>query len=328
MTDAAGTRPYATRGRRHPKTTLFIVGCPRSGTTWVQLLLAQHPLVATAPETQIFAYYLDGFRKQWNWEREGPGGKRYGGAGLSRLLSEDEFDDLCRGAAAFVLDRIAEANPEGRVVIEKSPRHALQADWIHRLFPDARFLHVVRDPRDTAASLFAAGASWAPWAPRNPTDAATLWRDHVEAARCVADSETFLELRYEALREDPVSRLGELYHWLDLPADRETCEHAVERCRLARMREGGSGDQPIPTGISPAGFFRRGVVGGWVDELAGWQVRVIEDICGSLMDELGYERVGSAASAPLARIRRTLHTGLSRFRGALDWRLARLIRRV
>jgi len=328
MTDATGTAAGREPVSRDERTTLFVVGCPRSGTTWIQLLLSQHPLVATAPETQIFAYYLDHFRKQWTWEREGPGGTRYGVAGLNRLLSEEEFDDLCREAAAFVLEKIAGTNPAGRVVVEKSPRHALQAEWIQRLFPDARFLHVIRDPRDTAASLFAAGASWAPWAPRNPTGAAVLWRDHVEAARRLAGRDTYLEVQYEAVREDPVGRLGDLYRWLALPADRALCERAVEQCRLARMQEGAPASQPTPNERPPTGFFRRGVVGGWAEELSGWRVRAIEDICGSLMDELGYARAGSKASAPLARFRRSLHMGLSRFRGAIHWRLGRLIRRV
>jgi len=311
-------------------TIVFVVGCPRSGTTWVQLLLDRHPLVATAPETQIFAYYLDRFRKQWEWEREGPGGRRHGGAGLNRLLTDEEFDDLCRGPAEFVLERIHARNPDARVVVEKSPRHALQASWIARLLPDARFLHVVRDPRDTAASLFAAGAKWAPWAPQNPTGAARLWRDSVLGAREVAgDDRRYREIRYEDLRGDPVRELEGIFAWLGLPAGRDACERAVEECRLDRLQKGVSGDEaPIPTGTSPEGFFRRGAVGGWQDELAGWKVRVIEDACGPLMDELGYERVASRSSVPLARIRGALHRGLSRFRDAFDWRFRRFVNRI
>lgn len=310
--------------------TVFVVGCPRSGTTWIQLLLARHPLVATAPETQIFAYYLDWFRKQWEWEQEGPDGRRHGPAGLSRLLSAAEFDELCRGPAEFVLERIHRRNPGARVIVEKSPRHALRAAWIARLLPDARFLHLIRDPRDTAASLLAAGAGWASWAPRNPTGAATLWRECVEGARQVAgDDWRYREARYEEFREDPARELGTLFDWLDLPAGREFCERTVEECRLDRLRQGASGDAALtPTRTSPEGFFRRGEVGGWRDELPGWKVRIIEDICGPVMDELGYDRVGSTASVPLARIRGGLSRGVGRALDALEWRLRRLANRI
>ena len=309
--------------------TLFVVGCPRSGTTWVQLLLAQHPLVATAPETQIFAYYLESFKRQWNWEREGVGGTEHGGAGLNRLLSDEEFDAMCRGVAWFVLERIAARNPGGHLIVEKSPRHALEAVWIARLLPDARFLHVIRDPRDTAASLFAAGADWAPWAPRNPTGAAELWRDCVGGARELASQpDRYLELRYEHLRRDPEAGLRDVLHWVGLPADPEFCRDAVEQCRLDRLQKGVSGDTaPIPNRKSPAGFFRRGTVGGWRDELAGWKVRIIEDICGPLMDELGYERVSTAGSVPVARLRRGLHDGLSRLNRGVHWRMRHFLKR-
>jgi hypothetical protein len=120
-----------------------------------------------------------------------------------------------------------------------------------------------------------------------------------------------------------------LFAWLDLPADRDLCELAVERCRLDKLRKGVSGDNsPIPNRTSPDGFFRRGVVGGWRDELAPWKVRVIEDVCGSLMEDLGYELVAPATSAPLARARRSLHDALERLHGGLDWRLRRLIKRI
>ncbi|HEY0304235.1 MAG TPA: sulfotransferase, partial [Longimicrobiales bacterium] len=143
MSAGTVTQPLATDplGAMGNAKKLFIVGCPRSGTTWMQLLLAQHPSIATAPETQIFAYYLEPMRKQWAQERAGAG--RNGSAGLSRLLSDAEFEELCRTSAEFVLEKIRQRNPAAAVVAEKSPKHALQADFIQRLFPDAYFLHVV-----------------------------------------------------------------------------------------------------------------------------------------------------------------------------------------
>ncbi len=311
-------------------THLFVLGCPRSGTTWVQLLLSKHPGVATAPETQVFAYYLDWFRKQWEWERRDREGDTQEAAGLSRLLSGDEFDDLCRGVAEFVLDRIEAGNPGAAVVVEKSPRHALHVEWIRRLLPRARFLHVIRDPRDAAASLFAAGATWAPWAPLNPTDAARLWHDHVSSARRLREETgVYREVRYEDVRADAVGELEAMFAWLELPADRRLCERAVEACRLEKLQKVTSGhDIPIPGRASPSGFFRKGRVGGWRSELRAWQVGVIESVCGELMDELGYERASGPRPGPLIRFRMGLHGALARVREGLDWRLRRIVRRI
>lgn len=135
---------------------VFIIGCPRSGTTWLQLLLSQHPNVATVPETQIFAFYLARLKQQWEYEHRAERVAAAGKAGLSRVLSQERFDALCRDMAKGVLDEIAARNPEATHVLEKSPSNALYASWIQRMFPTARFVHVIRDPRDTVASLMAA----------------------------------------------------------------------------------------------------------------------------------------------------------------------------
>lgn len=324
-------RDGSTRTARAGRTAyrpLFVVACPRSGTTWIQLLLSRHPQVATAPETQIFAYYLDRFRRQWVVEHEGPGRKHQGRAGLSRLLSDQEFDELCRVSARYVLDRIARENAHATVVVEKSPRHALHVDWIHGLFPQARFLHVLRDPRDTVASVRAAARSWGTWAPRGIVDAARLWQHNVAAARGARiDADHYREIRYEDLQAATVEELVALFEWLDLPTSPDQCHAIAEACRLEKLREADGQSLPLPGERSPQGFFRRGRVGGWRDELSRSEVRVVERICGSLMDETGYNREGGVGGRS-ATVRIAVHDALERLRGGLDWRLSNLIRQI
>lgn len=308
--------------------TLFIVGCPRSGTTWVQLLLARHPEVATAPETQIVAYYLSHFRRQWEHERRGAE-RQQGAAGLSRLLDEDGFRELCRLNVQHVLERIAATSPGASLVVEKSPLHAVHAEFIHGLLPDAYFLHVIRDPRDTVASLLAAGRSWGrDWAPRNPTDAARFWVRQVTGGRRVARlTDRYREVRYEALLADPVAELEEILAWLDLSGDRAFCEAAVAACDFDRLRRGADGAKiPIPGERSPAGFFRRGTAGAWRTELSRSELRVVERICGATLREIGYEPTLPARRTTPLRI--TLHDALHRVREAVDWQLQRLVERI
>lgn len=304
--------------------TLFIIGCPRSGTTWIQLLLSQFPEIATAPETQIFAYYLEHFRRQWRHEHESPHRSEQGRAGLSRLLSEAEFEALCRLPARMVLDKIAGSRPAARLVVEKSPKHALMAGFIHRVFPDARFLHIVRDPRDTAASLVAAGRGWGRgWAPRNAIDAARMWNEHVTRAKAVSALDgQYRELRYEDLQSDPAGHLGELLAWLGLHRTPDACRTAVAACELGKLRRSdASGALPIPGEKNPSGFFRKGAVGGWRDDLRTDEVRAIEYLCGPLMSELGYEPTLAPDGKP-ARV--ALHDAVVRARESLDWQLQRL----
>ena len=310
------------------KRKLFVVGCPRSGTTWVQLLLSHHPAVATAPETQIFAYYLEPMRRQWAHELEGAH-RAQGAAGLSRLLSEAEFEELCRVNAQYVFDRIAARNADAAVVVEKSPKHALQADFIQKLFPDAYFLHVVRDPRDTAVSLLAASRSWgANWAPHNIIEAGRMWRDHVlSARRAGARSDRFLEVRYEELIADGVGRLEAIHRWLGLPTDRSQCEMAVAACDFNKLKQAqNTRELPLPGDRSPTEFFRSGSAGTGLSELPRRQLALLEHVCGGLMEELGYPRVTRTGAGAKARI--ALHDGVQRVRESIDWQLQRLLRKV
>ena len=328
MSAGTVTQPIAEVDQRTTQAKkLFIVGCPRSGTTWMQLLLAQHPVIATAPETQIFAYYLEPMRRQWAEERASNG--RSGSAGLSRLLSEADFEALCRTNAEFVLGKILERNPAAEVVAEKSPKHALQAEFIQRLFPDAYFLHVVRDPRDTAASLLAASRSWgANWAPHNIIEAGRMWRDHVVAARRLAGKpDRFLEVKYEQLIADAAGELGTIHDWLGVPSDAAACAAAVAACDFSRLKEDGNKKNlPLPSDNSPKEFFRSGVAGSGLRDLSTAQVRMLERICGDLMDEVGYAR--TARTGVGTRLRIALHDGLFRVRESVDWQLERLLRKV
>jgi hypothetical protein len=306
---------------------LFIIGCPRSGTTWVQLLLSQHPLVATAPETQIFAYYLDQLHRQWQHEDKGAE-REQGRAGLSRLLSQAEFEGMCRTTAMVVLDKIASSNPDARVIVEKSPKHALSAAFIQRVFPEAFFLNVIRDPRDTVASLLAAGRSWGDdWAPRNAIDGSRLWVESVLRAReASARPAQYLEVHYETLRANPVPQLSDVFSWLGVPMSEEDCAAAVAACDLKQLQKTGNESKlPVPGARSPAGFFRKGVVGGWSKDLSRNEAAIVEYICGDLMDELGYART-SGSPALAARV--GAHDALQRVRESIDWQLQRLLTRI
>ena len=138
------------------KKLVFIVGSARSGTNWLRRLLSQSPNVATGPETHLFSSYLRSLEDTW---------KRHKGTyvGLSHLITEDEFVEWMRGFAGLCLGRIAEGRPDARLVVEKTPKHGEYAADILRLFPDACFIHIIRDPRAVVPSLRAASRSWGSW---------------------------------------------------------------------------------------------------------------------------------------------------------------------
>jgi len=298
---------------------VFIIGCPRSGTTWLQLLLAQHPSVATARETYVFNRYLAGLERGWEFDSAGGAAAREP-VGLVPILAEDEFWSWAQRLPDLVFERLRDGRPDVTTIVEKTPAHTLDWPLILRLYPDAVFLHMIRDPRSVVSSLVRASRTWATnWASQSPVDEARRWKQFVTEGRRIATStDRYLEVRYEDLLEDTSGTLGGVFEWLQLSHDASLCETAAEACRIDRLRSRES-EEVIPWDHpEPDGFFGKGRSDSWREDLTKGQLETVEFLAADLMAELGYERVTDRDSRPL---RLWLREGL-------EWRFRHLFRRL
>ncbi|MBS0273279.1 MAG: sulfotransferase [Proteobacteria bacterium] len=119
---------------------VFIVGFPRSGTTLMEEALAAHPDVVTTGEK-------DGLPDSVLAFMGSP-------AGLDRLKTASEA--TLENARATYWRRLEEQgiDGKGRILIDKQPYNTMKLPLIARLFPDARIVFAVRDPRDVVLSCF------------------------------------------------------------------------------------------------------------------------------------------------------------------------------
>ncbi len=310
---------------------VLIVGSPRSGTTWLQSLLGAHPAVATPQETDLFRLYLQPLADAWDKQvadlRDTTGHRRR--KGLPTVLDRDQFDALGRQFVATMIDSVARQKTTATVVLEKSPANGLCTDVIQRFWPEAGFIHVVRDGRDVAASLMAASQSFGrDFAPPDLTRAARMWKQRVIRAREAVDAPGgYAEIRYEALHTDGVAALQRAHAVCGVEVSEDDCTRALERFSFDGMASSGAVADSIITGgefssddrtrVEPEGFFRKGVVGGWRD---GWQFEqrnAFDAAAGDLLVELGYEPdrswVGSGR-ARAHRTRRLVHSGAHKLR--------------
>lgn len=150
---------------------IFVVGCPRSGTTVVQALIARHPDVYTLPETGFFEALYGGTQARWGDPYARDGRRWYHrrlslakSTGRRRLLELERASGITRPRPApwrfercsrrFV-DLLDDAAERGGFAawIEKTPQHLLYLDEIEEAAPDARFVHVIRAGRDVLASI-------------------------------------------------------------------------------------------------------------------------------------------------------------------------------
>lgn len=275
---------------------MFVVGCPRSGTTWLQLLLGCHPAVSTVNETHLFSQFLGPSLETWD---SLAGSDR--DIGLGTVFTRREFVDRLRCLAREVMARIA--RDDTRLIVEKTPGHAVWGEEILQVFPNALFVHLVRDPRDVVASMLAANRSWGDdWAPESAYDAAWWWRDVVAGGRSIGNlTDDYCELTYEDLWSDTAGEFSRLLRWTGLDAPESFVREAVEETRLSRMKEGESA-APWDLRDEPEGFVRKGGPGNWRDDLSASEAGVVEYVTRELMSDLGYEPERRRRSPPLGMI--------------------------
>lgn len=122
------------------------------------------------------------------------------------------------------LKRLIALRP-GRLIL-KSPQHTCRIPTILELFPDARFVYLVRNPASVIPStirlwttMFAAYGYQTPKLDALEDTVFAMFRhyhERLEATRGLVPAGNFVELRYEDLVADPLAQLDRLYHQLDL----------------------------------------------------------------------------------------------------------------
>ncbi len=164
---------------------IFIVGCQRSGTTMLRLILDSHPDIACGPETR--------FLRDWekitgsDWHRI----ERFGFPREYWLAKVREFFGSFQSEYAAGRGKTRWA--------DKSPLYALVLDYVWEVFPDAQVIHIIRDVRDvTSSHRVAFGYRSALGAPRK-------WGRYITAARRSAakvPADRYHEVRFERLVAD------------------------------------------------------------------------------------------------------------------------------
>lgn len=302
---------------------MFVVGAPRSGTTYLQNLLGAHSLIATSQETDLFTHYLSTWLAQWQQHMpEDPQqwlAQRH--KGLPAVLTAADFNSLMRDCVERVQRSTLALKPGARVFLDKNPQNVFYGQLILQLLPTARFVHIVRDGRDVVVSQVRASRAWGRgWAPTSALIAAKLWRDHVVAARTIRRlTPAYVEVRYEDLLSDlGPALLSDTLGFCGVHATREDCEEIHRRFALDQSKQppssvlwGGEVRRRLGSAPpEPAGFSGEGGPGAWRVELTEFDRVAIERVVEPLLRELGYANSSDWTGAPWLR-KRAIHARLT-----------------
>jgi Sulfotransferase family len=309
---------------------VFIVGCPRSGTTLLGRMVDAHPDIAVVNEGR---FAPDWFERRRGLTAEGhvtpelidrlldhPPFKSVSVTReqLTRLLDHDgrvHYADFVAG----VFDLHGRAHGK-RLVGDKTPHYVRSLRTLHALWPAARIVHLIRDGRDVSQSVLAwrkvaeRGGSVARFSAFREDRVATVacwWEWLVRLGRedgAALGSAVYHEIRYETLVAEPAAECERLCDFLGVPYDDG----------MLAFHEGRERDDPA---LDAKKAWRRVTPGlrDWRSEMAAADVERFEAVAGGLLEELGYERGAPDPPAELGsladRVRRSFTSELRDRRG-------------
>jgi hypothetical protein len=267
----------------HPP--FFIVGSARSGTTLLRLMLNAHPEIAVPPESRFISEFYAGKDEV---EAE---------SFLSRLETHDRFqlwdlpieavkrelgtDKVVPYRKAVEAPYLAWMHVNGKKRWgDKTPRYIESIPLLDRLWPDAQFVHLVRDGRNVALSY-----ADVPFGPKSVGRAAYLWsrrlRAGVEAGRALPP-DRYIEIHYENLVEDTEEQVKKLAEFLNTSFDPAMLDD-TERARGAVKKRSARYNPHITDKLTKN-------LRDWRTDMPERQVEIFEAGAGDVLSLLGYER--------------------------------------
>ncbi|HUZ72546.1 MAG TPA: sulfotransferase [Stellaceae bacterium] len=277
------------------KQLFFLCGAPKSGTTWMQLLLDSHPNVVCSGEghfcDQLLPRLIDAFN-HYNGIVDGKNKTIFSDLRGYPLFRTEHVLYLLATAIALTLGEQA-ADAATLAVGEKTPDNGHHLPVLAVLFPHAKFIHVIRDGRDCAVSCWFHNQRLTPdWLAQTfPTqddfftEYARDWVKYLRAGQEFAAKEPhrYREIRYEDVLADTPREAARLFAFLGVPATDDVvraCCAGTSFESLSRGRTRGEEDR--------GSFFRRGIAGDWRSHMSGAAAEGFERIAGEWLSRYGY----------------------------------------
>lgn len=297
---------------------VFLFGCPRSGTSLLNRMVTAHRQIAMAKRMPKLVQKFE--------DREGITSDgmvtpefihallergRFGRTRLTPAMRQDLESDLESSRRVFyaelisrIFDRVAE--DRGKPLAgTKTNKLVPGIKTAHRLWPNAKFVHIIRDGRDLclsalqwrrAATLAEHYATWN----QDAVSTAALWWEWNVRMVCEAGSSlpsgSYYEIRYESFVAHPADECSSLCDFLGVPFDEA----------MLRFNEGKERTDP---GLSAKHAWLPPTPGlrNWKTQMPPEDIERFEAVAGDLLSELGYERrtdgISTASRQYVARLR-------------------------
>lgn len=259
------------------KPILFIIGAPRSGSSWLHQLIGAHPEVASSEATEIahFNTYILAVQKIWEKENRNIEERQWK-LGLPTIWSDEKFLEFQQAFTSEIYSSILEKTPNAKCILDRHGGYSYSLDLIRSFLPNAKFIHLLRDGREVALSAVSSNARKA-FGPSDIYKAAEAWSSYSLAA-CEAEqfgNDNYFEIRYESLLDKPKETLNELFDFCTIDANPNLVDNIYHKHFNERLSHPNPDRKDYKTAL-------------WKREMSFWQKVVFNKRAGKTMMKLKY----------------------------------------
>jgi hypothetical protein len=265
---------------------VFIGGYSRSGTTLLGAMIGAHTQCICTPESQFKIDVLRHFREKKKEEvnietarkmiQDHPRYRVLWGdvADSGALIGIDSYEELILWFVRKYAEK--EGKPRAACWVDHSPANIKHAKTLLGLFPDSRFIHIIRDGRAVAASIMPLD-----WGPNTIDRTARSWKNRVSHYLSLESSlknDQMLRVRYEDLIQAPETALRDICNFLGLEYQPQMIRGSGFKVpRYQDKQHALIGKEPDKKRINA-----------WEKSLTPRQIEIFESIAGELLLSLGY----------------------------------------
>ena len=271
---------------------VFITGCPRSGTTMLANILGNGDSCVATPESHFFndfiykylpnksaeaeiqdlvKYFNNHYRfKQWKISASNI-------KNLPKKITNNNYSAIIENTIKLFAEYDSERQEKEIIRIDHTQSNIKSSNILNELFPESKFIFIIRDPRAVYASI-----KGLDWGPNSPLKLSQLWIEY--AAAFFATQKLYPNrvclVKYEDILKKPESQIKKL------------CDFIEIEYKTSLLEEKNGFKVPEYT------FAQHALVGKtldesridkWKKELKKQDIKIIESQCGATLNALGYE---------------------------------------
>lgn len=278
----------------------FVVGRPRSGTTLLRTLFDAHPNVNFPPECQFIVNLYPKYGKKTSWTEEDII------AFYNDLISQWLFDtwnidneDLRRSLLAYTGENTFGTickvvykqynslfeKKELLFIGDKNPGYAIYSKLLLKIFPEAKFIHIIRDYRDNFVSIKNVDFELPV-----PSVVVQKWKYFFKKFNkdSTLKPESYNVIKYEDLVKDPEIELQKLCKFIGIEFNAQVFNFYEKKDEILKTYPPGYIHTYHSSLMQKVNTSKIGV---WKKQLSPWQIKLMDITVGKVAEHAGYERM-------------------------------------